>query len=115
MLMTQGNNALRAVGYARFSSDNQRQESLDAQFRAIREYCDRKKYILTDTYEDAAFTGTTDKRDAFQRMIADSRQGIFDIIIVHKLDRFSRDRYDSAYSKGNFVKTRYSYFLCLKI
>ncbi len=114
MLMTQGNNALRAVGYARFSSDNQRQESLDAQLRAIREYCVRKNYILTNTYEDAAFTGTTDKRDAFQRMITDSKQGVFDIIIVHKLDRFSRDRYDSAYYKRELRKNKVQLFSVLE-
>ena len=106
MLMTQGNNALRAVGYARFSSDNQRQESIDAQLRAIREYCSRKNYILTNTYEDAALSGTNDKREAFLKMIADSHQGAFDIVVVHKLDRFSRDRYDSAYYKRELRKNK---------
>ena len=104
--MTQGNNALRAVGYARFSSDNQRQESIDAQLRAIREYCNRKNYILINTYEDAALTGTNDKREAFLKMITDSKQGAFDVVVVHKLDRFSRDRYDSAYYKRELRKNK---------
>lgn len=106
MIMTQGNNALRAVGYARFSSDNQRQESIDAQVRAIREYCSKKNYVLINTYEDAALTGTTDKRDAFLKMIADSKKGSFDVVVVHKLDRFSRDRYDSAYYKRELRKNK---------
>ena len=113
MLMTQGNNALRAVGYARFSSDNQRQESIDAQLRAIREYCSRKNYILTNTYEDAALSGTNDKREAFLKMIADSHQGAFDIVVVHKLDRFSRDRYDSAYYKRELRKNKVQSFMSL--
>ncbi len=97
---------IKAVGYARYSSDNQRQESLDAQVRAIREYCERKNYLLTGTYEDAALTGTNDKREQFLKMICDSKSGEFDVIIVHKLDRFSRDRYDSAFYKRELRKNK---------
>ncbi len=53
-----------------------------------------------------ALTGTSDKREAFQKMIADSNQGAFDIVVVHKLDRFSRDRYDSAYYKRELRKNK---------
>lgn len=90
---------INAVGYARYSSDNQRQESIDAQLRAIREYCEHRNYTLIDTYEDAALTGTTDRREQFLKMIRDSRKREFEVVVVHKLDRFSRDRYDSAHYK----------------
>ena len=87
------------VAYARFSSDNQREESIDAQLRAIRSYCDTKGYILVDTYIDEARSATTDDRPSFQRMISDATAGQWEAVIVHKLDRFSRNRYDSAIYK----------------
>lgn len=53
---------------------------------------------------DEARSATTDKRPQFQQMIADSAKGTFDILLVHKLDRFSRDRYDSAIYKKRLKK-----------
>ena len=95
---------VRAVAYARYSSNNQRQESLDAQIRAIKEYCGRKQYALINTYADEALTGTSDQREQFLQMITDSKQKQFDLVIVHKLDRFSRNRYDSAIYKRELRK-----------
>lgn len=89
----------KAVAYARFSSDNQRQESIDAQVRAINEYCSKHDIQLVKIYADAAQSATTDKREQFLEMMNDLKKKAFDYIIVHKLDRFSRDRYDSAYYK----------------
>lgn len=90
---------MNAVAYCRFSSFHQRDESIDAQLRAIKEYCKRKGYNLVNSYEDRAMSGTTDKRPSFLQMISDSAKGLFDIVIVHKLDRFARNRYDSAIYK----------------
>ena len=89
----------RAVLYARFSSDNQRSESIDAQIRAMKAYCKHHYIMIVDTYIDEAKSGTTSQRPAFQKMIADSKQGTFDVVLVHKLDRFARNRYDSALAK----------------
>ncbi|MFZ3372244.1 MAG: recombinase family protein [Desulfitobacteriaceae bacterium] len=89
----------RAVAYCRYSSDNQREESITAQLHAIEEYCIRKGYILVKTYTDEAKSATTDQRPNFQRLILDSGLKIFDTVIVHKLDRFARNRYDSAFYK----------------
>ena len=90
---------IRAVAYCRYSSDNQREESIDAQVRAIKEYCLRNKYSLLKTYTDEAKTGTNDNRKGFLDMIENSANGTFDICIVHKLDRFTRSKYDSAIYK----------------
>ena len=90
--------------YARFSSDNQRAESIDAQLRAMRNYCKDHNYIITETYTDEAKSATTDRRPAFQQMIADSSKKTFDIVLVHKLDRFARNRYDSAVYKRELRK-----------
>ena len=90
---------LRVVLYARFSSDLQRSESIDAQVRAMKTYCEQNRMIIIDTYVDEAKSATSDKRPSFQRMIEDSKKRIFDVVLVHKLDRFSRNRYDSAMYK----------------
>lgn len=89
----------RAAIYARFSSDNQREESIDAQIRACEDYARRNGLVIVKTYADRAKTATSDRRPEFQMMIADSAKSMFDILIVHKLDRFSRDKYDSVYYK----------------
>jgi len=88
-----------AAIYARFSSHNQREESLDAQIRACRAYAESKGLSVVEVYSDSAKTGTTAERENFQRMLEDSGKGQFSILIVHKLDRFSRDRYDSVTCK----------------
>lgn len=88
-----------AVIYARYSSDNQRDESITAQVRAIKEFAKKEKYNIINIYKDEALSATTDDRDDFLRMINDSKSGLFDTIIVHKLDRFARNRYDSAIYK----------------
>ena len=88
-----------AVIYARFSSHNQRDESIDAQERACRDYAKRKGLNVIDLYADRAKSGTNAERDEFQRMIKDSAEGNFRYLIVHKLDRFSRDKYDAVIYK----------------
>ena len=88
-----------AVAYARYSSDMQRQESIDAQIRAIKEYCKKNQILLKRIYVDEAMSATTDQRHNFLQMIHDSGQRDFNLCIVHKLDRFSRNRYDSAFYK----------------
>lgn len=95
--MGQISTPLRAAAYARFSSEMQRDESIDAQLRAIREYAKKNGAIVVQEYIDRAHTATTDQRPAFQQMITDAKRGAFNWVIVHKLDRFSRNRYDSVF------------------
>lgn len=90
---------MRVAIYARYSSNNQREESIDAQIRAIKDYCDSNGYSIVKTYIDEARSATTDNRPNFKNMINDSSLSIFDYVIVHKLDRFSRDKYDSVHYK----------------
>ena len=98
----------KAVAYVRFSSDNQRQESIDAQVRAINEYCNKKEYELIHVYADEAQSATNDQRKQFLQLIDDSKNKEFEYVIVHKLDRFARNRYDSAFYrrelKNNGIK-----------
>ena len=88
-----------AVGYCRFSSDNQRNESIDAQKRAIQNYADENNIIVTNWYLDYAQSGTSADRKEFQKMIEASKYRNFSMVLVHKLDRFSRSKYDNAIYK----------------
>ena len=83
-----------AALYARYSSDNQREESIVAQLRACREYCQRKGYNIIKEYADEAYSGTNDNRPQFQRMLADADAGMFEVLVAHKIDRFGRNAYD---------------------
>lgn len=94
----------RAVAYARFSSSNQREESIDAQNRAINSFAEREGYTIVQYYADSARSATTDNRPEFQKMIQEAPLLNVEAVIVHKLDRFSRDRYDSAVYKHNLKK-----------
>ena len=96
-----GRHIKRAVAYARFSSNNQRDESIDAQLRAIRDYCERENIQLIDIYTDEAQSATSDNRDDFKNMIDDIFKGKIDVdtVLVHKFNRFARNKYDSAIYK----------------
>lgn len=90
-----------AVAYARFSSNNQREESIDAQLRAIREYCQKENIELIEVFTDEAISGKTDNRENFQNMIRQLLKGTLpvDFVLVHKFNRFARNKYDSALYK----------------
>ena len=90
---------MNAVIYARYSSDRQREESIEGQLRECTDYAMKNNLTLLGTYVDRALSARTADRPDFQRMIADSAKGLFDVVLVWKLDRFSRDRYDSAHYK----------------
>ena len=89
----------KAVIYARYSSDNQRDASIDQQTKACTTFAMEKGFQIVRTYDDRALTGKTDKRPSFLRMIKDSAKRDFKYVIVYSLDRFSRNKYDSAIYK----------------
>ena len=78
---------MKAVIYARFSSDNQREESIEGQIRECMEYTERNGITVVGNYIDRALSAKTDNRPNFQKMIKDSYKGLFDLVIVWKLDR----------------------------
>ena len=90
---------MKAVIYARYSSDSQREESIEGQIRECTEYAEREGITILRSYIDRALSARTADRPDFQRMISDSEKHLFDAVLVWKLDRFSRDRYDSAHYK----------------
>lgn len=73
---------MKAVIYARYSSDNQREESIEGQLRECMEYAERNGIIVVDTYIDRALSAKTDNRPNFQKMIKDASKQLFKYIIV---------------------------------
>lgn len=95
---------MKAVIYARYSSDNQREESIEGQLRECTAFAEKNGITVLRHYIDRAFSARTDNRPEFQNMIKDSGKKLFDMIIVWKLDRFARNRYDSARYKATLKK-----------
>lgn len=91
---------MKAVIYARYSSDNQREESIDGQLRECKAFAERNDIQIIGTYIDRALSAKTDNRPEFQRMVKESAGRAFEMVLVWKLDRFARNRYDSAHYKA---------------
>mgnify|MGYP001116982129 CR=1 FL=1 len=81
---------MRTAAYARYSSDNQREASLDDQLRNCRAYCVRQGWPAPTVYQDAEISGSRTDRADYQRLLRDARQ--FDVILVDDLTRFGRDK-----------------------
>ena len=93
-----------AVIYARFSSHAQNEQSIEGQLAECRAFAERNNLRIVREYIDRALTGTTDKRPDFLQMIEDSKRKGFQFVIVYQLDRFARNRYDSATYKAKLKK-----------
>ena len=85
-----------AVIYARYSSYGQTEQSIEGQVRECTDYARMNNILIIDSYIDRAMTGTNDNRQDFQRMIRDSSKKAWDLVLVYKLDRFSRNKYEMA-------------------
>ena len=95
---------MKAVIYARYSSDSQREKSIEGQLRECTAFAEKNGITILRHYIDRAFSAKTDNRPEFQNMIKDSNKKLFDMVIVWKLDRFARNRYDSARYKSQLKK-----------
>lgn len=94
----------KAVIYARYSCEKQTEQSIEGQLRVCNEFAERNGYTVIHNYIDRAVSGKTDKREQFQQMLKDSADKTFEFVIVYKLDRFARNRYDSAMNKATLKK-----------
>lgn len=88
-----------AVIYARYSCDKQTEQSIEGQLRVCQEYAQRNDILILHTYIDQAMSGTNDNRPDFQKMIKDSAKRQFEIVLVYKLDRFSRNKFEATIHK----------------
>ena len=88
-----------AVIYARYSSERQTEQSIEGQLRECMAYAEHHDMMVADTYIDRAMTGTNDNRNDFQRMLKDAQKKAWNVVLVYKLDRFSRNKYVMAIHK----------------
>lgn len=95
---------MNAVIYARYSSHAQNDASIEQQVSFCRQYAESHGFTVVGEYHDRAISGTSDKRPEFLRMIRDSARKKWERVIVYKLDRFARNRYDSATYKARLKK-----------
>lgn len=84
----------KAVIYARYSSEKQTEQSIEGQISVCKDYAKKNNIKILNTYIDRAKTGTNDNREQFQQMLKDSKFGLWDTVLVYKLDRFSRNKYE---------------------
>lgn len=87
---------MRAVIYARFSTDMQRQESIDDQAELCRRYSERQGWRILKIYEDRGISGATAFRPGFQELLRDAQAGRFDVVICEAIDRLGRNLSDLA-------------------
>ncbi len=88
-----------AVIYARYSSDSQTEQSIEGQVRVCKQFAEKNDLLVVDSYIDRATTGTNDNRAAFQQMLKDSKRRQWSAVIVYKLDRFARNKYESVVNR----------------
>ena len=99
-----GTDMPKAVIYARYSSHGQTEQSIEGQLHDNHAWAKQNNIMVIGEYIDRALTGTKDARPDFQRMIEDAAKKQFELVIVWKLDRFARNRYDSAIYKARLKK-----------
>lgn len=90
---------MNAVIYARYSSHNQTECSIEGQLEECRRYAENNNINIVGEYIDRAKSGTKDDRDNFLKMIEESKNKTFEAILVYQLDRFARNKYDSVIYK----------------
>ena len=93
-----------AVIYARYSSHSQTEQSIEGQLRDAYAWAKDHDITVVGEYIDRALSAKSDDRPDFRRMIEDSAKRQFSLVIVWKLDRFARNRYDSAIYKSRLKK-----------
>lgn len=103
-----------AVIYARYSSERQTEQSIEGQLRVCYDYAERNDIVIIDTYIDRAMTGTNDKRTDFQRMLKDSAKKAWDYVLVYKIDRFGRNKYELAMNKHTLKNNGVKLISCME-
>src|SRR5260370_13447924 len=95
-LRTRGDPMPRAVIYARYSSELQRDASIEDQVRLCKRRIADEKWSLGNVYRDHAISGVIRMRPGYQKLLEDARAGSFDVVVSEALDRLSRDQEDVA-------------------
>ena len=96
---------MTGIIYARYSSDNQREESIDGQIRECKEFAEKNDIRIIDTYIDRALSAKTDNRPSFQQMIKDSSKGLFDVSSFGNLTALPVIVMTRLVTRHSFVRT----------
>jgi DNA invertase Pin-like site-specific DNA recombinase len=99
---------MRAVIYARYSTELQRTASIDDQIRVCREQIEREGWTYLHAYHDRAMSGTSHLRPGYQKLLDEAQRGRFDVVVAEALDRLSRDQEHIArlYKRLSFLGIR---------
>ena len=89
--------------YARYSSENQREASIDDQFRNCEQYAARQGWAITHRYADKALSGSTHERPRYQQMLKDAQAKLFDVLLVDDFSRLSRDQIETEHARRRFI------------
>jgi DNA invertase Pin-like site-specific DNA recombinase len=92
----EGSSMTRVALYARYSSDQQREASIEDQLRLCRIYAEKQGWVVAGTYQDRAVSGASLIRPGVQGLLTDALGGRFDVVLAEALDRISRDQEDVA-------------------
>ncbi len=92
-----------AAIYARYSSENQRESSIEDQQRNCTQYAKRQDWVITHRYEDKALSGSTDARPGYKQMLKDAEAHAFDVLLVDDFSRLSRDQVETEKARRQFV------------
>ena len=102
--MNNVNNNTIAVIYARFSSHNQRDESIEQQIAECKAYALQNNLDVTDIYSDSAQSGKSDKRTQYQKLLRDAKKGKFQCIIAYKSSRIARNMFNAMSFENEMEK-----------
>jgi site-specific DNA recombinase len=99
---------MRVALYARYSSDAQREASIDDQLRICHARAAREGWRIAHEFTDAAISGATTLRPGYQDLLAAIREGGIEMVLAESLDRFSRDQEHVAafYKQAAFAGVR---------
>ena len=95
---------MNVVIYARYSSHNQNETSIEGQLKVCYEYARQHEFTVVGEYIDRAISGTTDNREQFQKMLKDSEKGEFQGVLLYQLDRFGRNDLECAINEDKLNK-----------
>ena len=94
---------MRVAVYARYSSENQREASIEDQTRNCEKRATQEGWSVTHRYQDKAISGSTNVRPGYQQLLADAEAKCFDIVLVDDFSRLSRDQVESEQVRRRMV------------
>ena len=94
---------MKVALYARYSSENQREASIEDQYRNCEKRAVQEGWTVTHRYHDKAISGSTSERAGYQKLLSDAQARVFDILLVDDFSRLSRDQVESETVRRKLV------------